>query len=134
MGTVFDVGGFVPIDRKDRHKSFEALERGASSLRAGNSFLIFPEGTRSWTGHLQPFKKGGFLMAIQAQVPVVPVAISGGRESMRKGSAFVRPVRVSVRLGQAIPTAGMAAGQRDVLIDRVRAEIERLLEEGPTWS
>jgi hypothetical protein len=53
---------------------------------------------------------------------------------MRKGSAFVRPVRVSVRLGQAIPTAGMAAGQRDVLIDRVRAEIERLLEEGPTWS
>jgi 1-acyl-sn-glycerol-3-phosphate acyltransferase len=134
MGTVLDVGGFVPIDRKDRHKSFEALERGASSLRAGNSFLIFPEGTRSWTGHLQPFKKGGFLMAIQAQVPVVPVAISGGRESMRKGSAFVRPVRVSVRLGQAIPTAGMAAGQRDVLIDRVRAEIERLLEEGPTWS
>jgi 1-acyl-sn-glycerol-3-phosphate acyltransferase len=134
MGTVFDVGGFVPVDRQDRHRSFESLERGAASLRAGNSFLIFPEGTRSRTGHLLPFKKGGFLMAIQAQVPVVPVAISGGRESMRKGSAFVRPVRVSVRLGPAIPTAGMTAGQRDELIARVRASIEELLAEGPAWT
>jgi 1-acyl-sn-glycerol-3-phosphate acyltransferase len=134
MGTVFDVGGFVPVDRQDRHRSFESLERGAASLRAGNSFLIFPEGTRSRTGHLLPFKKGGFLMAIQAQVPVVPVAISGGRESMRKGSAFVRPVRVSVRLGPAIPTAGMTAGQRDELIARVRRSIEELLAQGPTWT
>jgi hypothetical protein len=53
---------------------------------------------------------------------------------MRKGSAFVRPVRVSVRLGRAIPTAGMTADQRDTLIARVREEIERLLEEGPTWN
>jgi 1-acyl-sn-glycerol-3-phosphate acyltransferase len=134
MGTVFDVGGFVPIDRKDRHKSFEALEHGAASMRAGNSFLIFPEGTRSRTGQLLPFKKGGFLMAIQAQVPVVPVAISGGRQAMQKGSAFVRPVRVSVRLGRPIPTAGMTSDQRDVLIDQVKAEIERMLAEGPLWN
>src|SRR5687768_9440319 len=89
MGTVFDVGGFVPIDRADRDKAMASIARGAASLRAGNSFLIFPEGTRSRTGDLLPFKKGGFIMAMQAQAPIVPVAIQGGRNAMRKGSAFV---------------------------------------------
>ena len=124
--------------RAGRPKGSAPVVRGA---RAGRRILAvrqlvpdLPGGTRSRTGQLLPFKKGGFLMAIQAQVPVVPVAISGGRASMRKGSALVRPVHVSVRLGEAIPTAGMTADQRDILIDRVRAEIERLLQEGPTWS
>ena len=109
MGTVLDVGGFVPVDRQDWRQSFESLEQGSASLRAGNSFLIFPEGTRSRTGDLLPFKKGGFIMAIKAQVPIVPVAISGGRAAMRKGSAIVRPVHVSVRIGEPIPTAGLDA-------------------------
>lgn len=127
MGTVFDVGGFVAVERGDREKAMAALERGAESLRAGNSFLIFPEGTRSRTGELLPFKKGGFIMAIKAQVPVVPVAIHGGRAAMRKGSAFVRPVTVDVRIGAPIPTEGLTLNDRDVLIARVRSEIQALL-------
>lgn len=134
MGTVLEVGGFVAVDRRDRRQSFDSLDQGSASLRAGNSFLIFPEGTRSRTGDLLPFKKGGFIMAIQAQVPIVPVAISGGRAAMRKGSAIVRPVRVSVRIGQPIPTAGMTLDDRDQLIARARAEVERLLQEGSTWN
>jgi 1-acyl-sn-glycerol-3-phosphate acyltransferase len=134
MGTVFDVGGFVPVDRRDRKRAFESVEQGAASLRAGNSFLIFPEGTRSRTGDLLPFKKGGFIMAIQAQVPIVPVGISGGRAAMRKGSAIVRPVRVSVRLGPPIPTAGLTLADRDELIEQVRAAVQGLLREGSTWN
>jgi 1-acyl-sn-glycerol-3-phosphate acyltransferase len=130
MGTVFDVGGFVPIDRADRDKAMASITRGAESLRAGNSFLIFPEGTRSRTGHLLRFKKGGFIMAIQAQVPIVPVAVQGGRAAMRKGSAVVRPVRVSVRIGAPIPTAGLTLDDRDQLIERVRLEVERLVALG----
>src|SRR5687768_1603434 len=134
MGTVFDVGGFVPIDRSDRDKAVASIAKGAESLRAGNSFLIFPEGTRSRTGHLLPFKKGGFIMAIQAQVPIVPVAVQGGRAAMRKGSAVVRPVRVSVRIGAPIPTAGLTLDDRDALIDTVRQHVEALLKEGSLWS
>ena len=130
MGTVFDVGGFVAVHRGERDKSMASIARGAESLRAGNSFLIFPEGTRSRTGDLLPFKKGGFIMAIQAQVPVVPVAIRGGRASMGKGSPIVRPVDVTVRVGAPIPTAGLTLDDRDRLIGEVRAAVQALLRDG----
>jgi 1-acyl-sn-glycerol-3-phosphate acyltransferase len=106
-----------------------AISRGAASLKSGNSFLIFPEGTRSRTGALLPFKKGGFIMAIEAQAPIVPVAVHGGRAAMRKGSAFVRPVNVTVLVGAPIPTKGLTMNDRDSLIGRVRTEIENLLKE-----
>jgi 1-acyl-sn-glycerol-3-phosphate acyltransferase len=131
MKTVFDIGGFVPVDRTDREKSMSSILRGSDSLRSGNSFLIFPEGTRSRDGQLLPFKKGGFIMALQAQAPIVPVAVQGGRDAMRKGSAVVRPVTVTVRIGKPIPTAGLSFSDRDELIDRVRREVQNLLSQGP---
>ena len=134
MRTVFDLGGFVPVDRGDRDQSMRSLDEGAASLRAGNSFLIFPEGTRSRNGALLPFKKGGFIMAIKAQVPVLPVAIVGGRDAMRKGSGIVRPVKVSVRIGRPVPTAGLVIAQRDQVVAAVRAEVQKLLDEGPVWT
>jgi 1-acyl-sn-glycerol-3-phosphate acyltransferase len=129
MATLFDVGGFVAVERSDRDKAMAAISRGAASLKSGNSFLIFPEGTRSRTGALLPFKKGGFIMAIEAQAPIVPVAVHGGRAAMRKGSAFVRPVNVTVRVGAPVPTKGLTMDDRDRLIGRVRTEIENLLKE-----
>ena len=134
MKTAFDVGGYVAVERGDRTKSMESIARGSESLRSGNSFLIFPEGTRSRTGELLPFKKGGFIMALQAQVPVVPVAVRGGRAAMRKGSPIVRPVHVSVRIGRPIPTKGLTVDDRDALIATVRAEIQKLLDEEPVWT
>jgi 1-acyl-sn-glycerol-3-phosphate acyltransferase len=134
MGTAFDVAGFVSVDRADRDRAVASISKGAESLREGNTFLIFPEGTRSRTGDLLPFKKGGFIMAIEAQAPIVPVAIQGGRNAMRKGSAFVRPVKVSVRIGQPVPTAGMTLDDRDALIVQVRGEVQRLLAQGPLWN
>ena len=82
LGKVMVAGGFVPVEREKREASMASIEQAAQSIRSGNSFLIFPEGTRSRTSELLPFKKGGFIMAIKAQAPVVPVAVSGGRESM----------------------------------------------------
>jgi 1-acyl-sn-glycerol-3-phosphate acyltransferase len=131
LGRVFEVGGFVAVQRDNRDAAFQSIEKAAASIRAGNSFLIFPEGTRSKTDQLLPFKKGGLVMALRAQAPIVPVAVMGGRAAMQKGSAFVRPVHVTVRIGQPIETAGMSTDDRDALIEVVRARIEELIRQGP---
>jgi 1-acyl-sn-glycerol-3-phosphate acyltransferase len=124
----FDIAGFVPLERGNPEQSLPAIDRAVEALGAGNSFLIFPEGTRSRTGALLPFKKGGFIMALKAQAPVVPVAISGARNAMRKGSPIIRPVNVRVRLGAPIETKGLTLDDRDKLIGRVRGTVESLLQ------
>jgi 1-acyl-sn-glycerol-3-phosphate acyltransferase len=130
LGKAFQIGGFVPIERASREQAMAAIDQAAESLRRGNSFLTFPEGTRSRTGALLPFKRGPFLMAIKAQVPIVPVAIQGAQASMRKGSRIVRPVTVSVRIGKPIETHGMTLTDREKVADLVRQRIEELLSMG----
>jgi 1-acyl-sn-glycerol-3-phosphate acyltransferase len=131
LGRAFQIGGFVPIDRVNREQSMDAIEQASASLRQGNSFLTFPEGTRSRTAALLPFKRGPFLMALKAQVPVIPVAIQGADASMRKGSPIVRPTMVSVRIGEPIETRGMDISEREQLSDIVRTRVEQLLALGP---
>jgi 1-acyl-sn-glycerol-3-phosphate acyltransferase len=131
LGRVFLGGGFIPVRRDNREQAMASIAEGSRSLAAGNTFLIFPEGTRSRTEQLLPFKKGGFIMALGAQAPIVPVAIQGGRAAMRKGSRLVWPARVRVRVGEPIETAGLTMDDRDGLIARTRDAIQRLLEQGP---
>jgi 1-acyl-sn-glycerol-3-phosphate acyltransferase len=127
LGRAMEAGGFVAVERDKREASFASIDQAAASIRSGNSFLIFPEGTRSRTDELLPFKKGGFVMAIKAQAPIVPVAISGGRSSMRRGSAVVHPVMVEVKIGEPIETTGMTIDDRDTLIATVRDRIQAML-------
>ncbi len=131
LARAFRLGGFIPVDRRNKEAALRSIEAGAASIRSGNSFLIFPEGTRSRTADLLPFKKGGFIMAIKAQAPIVPVAVQGGTDAMRKGSKIVRPVTVSIRVGEPIETAGVSLDERDTLIEQTRERIKALLAQGP---
>ena len=124
---VFDVAGFVPLERAKKEQSWPAVERAADALREGNAFFIFPEGTRSRTDELLPFKKGGFVMAIKAQMPVVPVAISGGRAAMRKGSSLIWPTTIVVRFLPPVPTAGATFDDRAMIVAQVRDAISEAL-------
>lgn len=125
---VWDAAGFVPLERANPGQSLPAVNRASEALKAGKSFMIFPEGTRSKTGELLPFKKGGFVMAVAAQVPVVPVTITGSRNAMRKGSPLIWPATVTVEFAPPVPTAGLLFTQRDEVIKQVRAAIEARLK------
>lgn len=131
LARAFRMAGFIPIDRHNKEAAKGSIDKGAASLRAGHSFLIFPEGTRGKTDELLPFKKGGFRMAIKAVAPIVPVAISGGRAAMVKGSMIIRPVTLTVRIGTPVETRGVDVEDRDRLIENVRQQIATLLAQGP---
>lgn len=127
---VFDAAGFVPLERGRPDQSWPAVDRAAEALRQGSSFVVFPEGTRSRTGELLPFKKGALIMAIKAQAPVVPVALSGGRAAMRKGSPLIWPAAVTVEFAAPVPTVGLTMDDRDALVEKVRSAIEPILLRG----
>jgi 1-acyl-sn-glycerol-3-phosphate acyltransferase len=112
--------GFIPIDRSNRDSAIRSLERAARKIRSGVSVLVFPEGTRSRDGTLQPFKKGVFMLALKAGVPVVPVVVLGTDAIMEKGSLRVGRADVTVRIGTPIETAGRDARGRDRLMEEVR--------------
>src|SRR3989475_7045361 len=123
MGAVLDTLGMVPIDREHPEKSVTALDRAAAEH---DSFVIFPEGTRSRTGQLLPFKKGAFVLAIAAGLPIVPVVCRGTRRLMPRGSRLtVVPGGVEIVIEAPIPTTGLGYDDRDTLAGRVREAIER---------
>jgi 1-acyl-sn-glycerol-3-phosphate acyltransferase len=123
FGWALWLAGFIFIDRADRESAIRRLERTVRTLRRGISVVVFAEGTRSPDGNLLPFKKGGFVLALQAGVPIVPVSIRGGREVLPKGSLRVRPGTIEVVFGASVPTSGYTLDTKEVLIAMVRDRI-----------
>ena len=123
LGTAMRLCGFIPVDRKNRERAIEAIGAGVKALKEGHSFMVFPEGTRSPDGRLQPFKKGVFVMAIEAGAPIVPISVSGSSKIMRKGEFFIRPGLVRITLHPAVSTGGRAVEDRDAIKEQVRNAI-----------
>lgn len=123
--------GYISIDRSNRKSAFESLRRAADTIRDGTSVLIFPEGTRSRNGRVLPFKKGGFVLAVDAGVPIVPIIIHGTRDIIAKGGLMIRPAPVSMRILDPVETAGYTRKTKDALLERVRSIlIDHIEHEG----
>lgn len=121
LATAMRQAGIIPVDRADHDAAAASVNRAIENLKHGLSYVVFPEGTRSVDGHLKPFKKGSFVMAIQARVWVVPVAVIGTQKLMRKGEWFVRPGEVVLRFGLAVDASQYTLDQRQELLDRVHS-------------
>jgi 1-acyl-sn-glycerol-3-phosphate acyltransferase len=115
--------GYISIDRSNRQSAFESLKVAADKIKSGVSVLIFPEGTRSRDGKIRPFKKGGFVMAIDSGVPIVPVVITGTRAIMPKGRFRVYPGHVSMVIHKPIETATYTRETKEALMENVRRVI-----------
>ena len=127
--------GHISVDRQNRQSAMQSLERARALSGVGGDLImvVFPEGTRSRDGALLPFKKGAFVLALQLGVPVVPVALVGGRHIMHKGDWRIRSGVLRMIFGPPIPVAGLTHGDRDELASRTRAAIVAMRGgEGPT--
>jgi 1-acyl-sn-glycerol-3-phosphate acyltransferase len=128
LGTAMVYRGFIPVDRKNREKAIAAVERAVASLKAGKSFLAYPEGTRSPDGRLQKFKKGLFVMAIKSGAHIVPISVSGARKIMPKGQFAIHPGRVRITIHDPISAKNYTLEQRQELIDQTRQAILKGLD------
>ena len=121
--------GYISIDRSNRKSAFKSLTEAATKIRKGVSVLIFPEGTRSWDGKILPFKKGGFVLSVDAGVPIVPIVIFNTWSIMHKGTLLVRRRSVRMDILAPIPTSGYTRKTKDDLMDTVMNTICNAFEE-----
>ena len=125
LGWTMAAAGYIRIDREGTRETVGAMNDAAQRIRDGMSVVIFPEGSRSPDGLIQPFKKGGFTLAIKSGVPIVPIAISGSRDIMPKDKLTVASGEIRIRMDHPIKTENFSSKDREFLMKRVRETITK---------
>lgn len=126
IGWHLNRSGQIPIDTTDAHSTLSSLGAGVKALRAGMPIFVFPEGSRTPDGATQPFLSGAAFLAIRAQVPLIPIALSGVYDVLPMHTAHLYPGPVTLSVGEPIPTKGLHLRQADELTARLRTAIEAL--------
>ena len=132
LGWAFHAAGFTPLDRSSPAAARASLATAVAALRGGQSFVIAPEGTRSRTGRLGPFKTGGFRLAVRAEVPIVPITVTGARDILPPGGKLIYPGIIRVRYHDPVETKGIDVRDRQqigTLVEQVRDAIQSGLDE-----
>src|SRR5437660_3616453 len=120
VGQAFTLAHFIPVERGNHESAIASLEKATEAIKGGQSFLIYPEGTRSPDGRLQEFKKGAVMMAIKAGVPIVPMVCAGAHRVMKKHSLVIHPGEIVVEFLEPIDASKYSLEERDILNERVR--------------
>lgn len=126
FGWAMALGGFVPVDRKDRSTAKDSFTAALDKLARGASIVVFPEEIRSLGGKVLPFRRGGFLMALKSGLPVVPVGLHGTLEVQSRRSFLIRPQTVTVAFGEPIALAGRSIRELPAVTAEVRAQVAAL--------
>ena len=121
--------GYISIDRSNRRSAIESLQQAARRIREGTSVMIFPEGTRSTDGTIRPFKKGGFVLAVDAGVPVVPIVVQGTFAIMPRNRWTIRPGQVTLAIHPPIATTAFTRKTKDDLLTMVHQRITESFEQ-----
>lgn len=127
IGWYLKRSGQIPIDTDNPHATLSSLGAGVKALRSGMPLFVFPEGRRTDTGELNTFLSGAAFLAIRAQAPIIPIALTGGYDLLPMHSHHFYPVPLTLSAGEPIETKGMTLRQTDTLTAAVRAAIENLL-------
>jgi len=129
FGYGISLMGVVPVDRSNSVAAIESARLATEKLRAGKDYVVYPEGTRSPDGRMLPFKKGAFMMAVEAGVPVVPVSISGSSTIMPKGEIKILPSTIYVTIHAPISTAGYSRANISELVARTEEKVRSGLSD-----
>ena len=119
MGWHLTRAGHIPIDRSSTENAINSMQRAAGYLRNGICAFVFPEGTRSRDGFLHKFKKGGFKLAIQANVPIIPITIIGSRQVLPPDSIIFRPGPIEMYVDEPVPTIGLTDNDLEPLMNGI---------------
>ncbi len=124
VGWTMTLAGYIGIEREHSKRALRGLLRAAEKIKSGTSVLVFPEGTRSATGRLLPFKKGAFLLARKSGASIVPLAVDGTKDIMKKGSLMMAPAHATLSIGRPFSTEGKT---EEELMRKTREDIKNLL-------
>ncbi|HEY6844098.1 MAG TPA: lysophospholipid acyltransferase family protein [Thermoanaerobaculia bacterium] len=127
FGWAIGRAGFIPIDRKNRRTAVKSFELAVERIRKGNTVVVFPEEGRSRERTMREFQRGGFLLALRSQLPILPVAIDGTFDVFSAHARLVRPGPVTVKVGTPIPTEGLTVREKERLLNESRAQISKML-------
>jgi 1-acyl-sn-glycerol-3-phosphate acyltransferase len=127
FGWALGRAGFIPIDRKNRRTAVKSFDLAAERIRKGNTIVVFPEEGRSRNREMRRFQRGGFLLALKSELPILPMAIDGTYDVFRVGAKRITPGPVTIKVGEPIATVGRSVREKEQLAEQSRGQIETML-------